>query len=115
MQFSAKVRYIRYSPNKLRPLVDVIRGKHVKYAIQWLNTSSLMRAVPIKKMIESAAANAKSLQDVDLENLRIKDIRVDQGRIQRYYKPGAMGRSNVQRKRFSHMLVVLESVEKKEA
>lgn len=115
MQFSAKVRYLAYSPYKLRPITDAIRGKTARYAIQWLNTSALQRAVPVKKMIESAVANAKNLQDVALDALRIKDLRVDQGRIQRYYKPGAMGRANVQRKRFSHMSVVLESVDKKEA
>ncbi len=115
MQFSAKVRYLRYSPYKLRPLVDAIRSKSVTYALQWLATSSLKRAVPVKKMLESAVANAKHLQDVSPDKLRIKDMRVDQGRIQRYYKPGAMGRSNIQRKRFSHMSVVLESIDKKEA
>ena len=40
--------------------------------------------------------------------LMIKDIRVDQGPIFRYFKPGAMGRANIQRKRFSHMSVILE-------
>lgn len=45
MQFSAKVKYIGYSPFKLRPLADVVRGKTARYAIQWLNTSALKRAV----------------------------------------------------------------------
>lgn len=115
MQFSAKVRYVSYSPFKLRPLADAVRGKPARYAIHWLNTSALKRAVPVKKLIESAVANAKHLQAVAMDDLRIKDLRVDQGRIQRYYKPGAMGRANVQRRRFSHVSVVLESVDKKEA
>lgn len=115
MQFSAKVRYISYSPFKLRPLADVVRGKTARYAIQWLNTSSLKRAVPMKKLIESAVANAKNLQDVELDALRVKELRVDQGRTQRYFKPGAMGRANIQRRRFSHISVVLEPIDKKEA
>lgn len=114
MQFGAKVRYVGYSPFKLRPIADAIRGKTARYAIQWLRTSALKRAVPLKKLIESAVANAKHLQDVALDVLRIKDLRVDHGRMQRYYKPGAMGRANIQRKRFSHISVLLESIDKKE-
>ncbi len=116
MQFSAKVQYIRISPSKLRVLVDPIRKKSAKYVIQWLTTLSINRAVPIKKMIESAVANAKHLQDVGIDDLSVKEIRVDQARIQKSYKPGAMGRANPQRKRYSHMKVILESksVEKKE-
>jgi large subunit ribosomal protein L22 len=118
MQFVAKSRYIRFSPYKLRPLVDVIRGKNVKYALNWLEICALKRAVPIKKIVESAAANAKNLQNIDIENLAISDIRVDEGPSYHYSKPGAMGRSDIQRKRLSHIKVVLtpiESTQKKEA
>lgn len=108
MQFNAKARYIRYSPYKLRPVADVVRGKNVQYALQWLTTSGLKRSVPIKKMIESAAANAKQLHNVDSNQLAIKEIRIDQGPMYRYFKPGAMGRANIYRRRFSHMSVILE-------
>lgn len=113
MQFKARANYIRYSPFKLRPLVDVVRSKDIEHALKWLATVPLKRAVPIRKMLESAVANAKSLQNMQLELLRIKDIRVDHGPLYRYFKPGAMGRANAQRRRFSHMSVVLESVDKK--
>jgi large subunit ribosomal protein L22 len=63
-------------------------------------------------MIESAVANAKYLHNVNAEKLFIKEIRVDQGPIHKYFKPGAMGRANVQRKRFCHMSVILERTEK---
>lgn len=114
MQFSAKARNITCSPDKLRPLVDAIRGKNVGYALNVLATIPLKKAVPVKKLIQSAAANAKSLENIEAEDLMIKDIRVDQGSIFRYFKPGAMGRAAVQRRRFSHMSVVLESIEDKE-
>ena len=114
MQFSAKSRYIRCSPYKLRPLADVVRGKSAKQALDWLATCALKRAVPVRKMIESAVANAKQLQDVNIDQLAVQEIRIDQGPIHRYYKPGAMGRANVVRKRLSHMSVVLEPVGKKE-
>ncbi len=115
MQFNAKARYIRFSPYKLRPLADEIRGKRVGAALNWLSTSALKRALPLTKVVESAAANAKQLKDVDVQQLQIKEIRVDQGPAYKYFKPGAMGRANVYKRRFSHISVVLEPVETKEA
>ena len=111
MQFGAKAKYIRYSPYKLRPLADVLRGKNVRYALNWLTTCPLQKVRPIKKLIESAAANAKSLQNVDANALTIKTICVDQGPSYRYFKPGAMGRANPCKKRLSHISVVLEKVQ----
>lgn len=108
VQFVAKARYIRYSPYKLRPIADVIRGKDVVYALNWLTTYSTQRVEPIKKVLESAVANAKNLQNVESAALAIKEIRIDQGPIHRYFKPGAMGRAMVQRKRMSHLSVILE-------
>ena len=111
MRFGAKAKYIRQSPYKLRPLADVLRGKSVDYALNWLTTYACKRVRPIKKLIESAAANAKNLNNVEANGLVIKAICVDQGPAFRYYKPGAMGRSNPQRKRFSHISVTLETIQ----
>lgn len=108
MQFSAKVLFLPISPFKLRPFIDVVRGKNVEQAIRWLSTLTVKRSVPIKKMIESAAANAKNLKNIDVADLKISDIRVDHGPMYKYFKPGAMGRSNIYRKRFSHASVILE-------
>jgi large subunit ribosomal protein L22 len=108
MQFSAKNRFLSISPFKLRPFADVVRGKNVEQAIRWFSTVAVKRSVPIKKLIESAAANAKDLHNIAMSDLKIVDIRIDGGPIQKYYKPGAMGRSNPYRKRFSHATVVLE-------
>lgn len=112
MQFVAKSRFVKYSPYKLRPLVAVIRGKNAHYALGWLATYQSQRVLPIRKVLESAVANAKNLQDVGPHDLVVKEIRVDQGPIMRYYKAGAMGRASIQRKRFSHISVVLEEAQK---
>ena len=112
MRFSAKVLFLPISPFKLRPFIDVVRGKSVEQAIRWLSTLTVRRSVPIKKMIESAAANAKNLKNIDIVDLKISDIRVDHCPMYKYFKPGAMGRSNIYRKRFSHASVVLESFAK---
>jgi len=108
MQFGARSRYLRYSPYKLRPLADVLRGKNVQYALNWLSTCPLKKVRPIRKLIESAVANAKNLQNLEADVLKIKIICVDQGPSYRYFKPGAMGRANPQRKRLSHISVILE-------
>lgn len=109
MQFIAKAKYVWYSPYKLRPIVDVVRGKDVLYALNWLSTYRNQRIVPVKKVIESAAANAKNNGNIDVELLKIKEIKVDQGPIHRYFKPAAMGRAAPQRKRLCHISVILES------
>lgn len=114
MEFVSLARYLRFSPFKLRPIADVIRGKSLPFALGWLSTYATKRVDPIKKAVESAVANAKDRENVDLENLRIKEIRVDEGPMFRYFKPGAMGRANVYRKRTSHVRVVLEPIGKSE-
>jgi len=111
MEFTAKARYLSYSPYKLRPLVDVVRGKNALYAINWLRTYRSQRSEVVSKVLDSVLANAKNLKNIEPENLFIKEIRVDQGPIHRYFKPGAQGRANPQRKRLCHMKIVLESKE----
>jgi large subunit ribosomal protein L22 len=108
MQFNAKSKYLSISPYKLRPFADVIRGKNVAKALRWLSTVKVKRSIPIKKLIQSAAANAKDLKNIEAYELVIADIRIDQGATFKYFKPGAMGRSNIYRKRFSHASVTLE-------
>lgn len=111
MQFIAKARFIHFSPYKLRPMADVIRGKNVRYAIDWLTTYAVKKAVPVRKVVESAVANAKHLNNLDVSTLIIKEIRVDQGPMHKSFKPGAMGRANVIRKRYSHISVIVETLD----
>jgi large subunit ribosomal protein L22 len=109
MQFIAKASYIRYSPYKLRPLADVIRGKSASFALGWLTTYRNQRAEALKKLVESVVANAKNSKNVGIEELSVKEVRVDQGPIFRYFKPGAQGRAMPQRKRLSHISIIMES------
>jgi large subunit ribosomal protein L22 len=109
MRFVAKAKYIRCSPYKLRPLAAAIRGKGAVYALGMLKTAAMRRAVPMLKVLESAVANAKDRGNVEIAQLLIKEFRVDQGPMFRYFKPGAMGRSMMQKKRLCHLSVILES------
>ena len=105
MSFISKARNLRFSPYKLRPLADIIRGKDVVFALNWLDTCRMRKAEPIKKALQSAVANAKDRAELEAKDLLIEEVKVDQGPIFRYYKPGAMGRANPQRKRFSHISI----------
>ncbi|MBX9838260.1 MAG: hypothetical protein K2X69_08060, partial [Silvanigrellaceae bacterium] len=68
------------------------------------------KAMPIKKALASAAANAKNLSQIAATDLKVSEIRIDAGPFHKYFKPSAMGRSLVQRKRLSHIVVVLEQI-----
>jgi large subunit ribosomal protein L22 len=110
MQFTAKARFVHYSPYKLRPIADVVRGKTASYALAWLTTYKNQRTIALEKILKSCVANAKNM-NVAQELLVVRQICVDQGPIHRYFKPGAQGRAMTQRKRLCHISVVLESRE----
>jgi large subunit ribosomal protein L22 len=109
----AKSKYVRISPYKLRLITDVVRGFSVEKALSWLKVNENRRVKPIFKIIFSAYSNAKNLHkdDVSIKNTFIKEIRVDNGPSVVYFKPGAMGKASVQRKRTSHLYVVLKKME----
>lgn len=112
MQVKAKSRFVQISPYKLRPIVDVIRGYSVDKALAWLNSCALRKVKPIAKTVYSAYSNGKNLDSTvkSPAEFYLKEIKIDQGPIVKYFKPGAMGRASIQRRRFSHIEVVLEKV-----
>lgn len=114
MEFTAKALGIQISPLKLRLLVNQVRGKKALYALEWLKTCAMRRAEPVYKVIASAVANAKQLKNIDVSQLVVEEIRVDQGPVYKYFKPGAMGRANAQRRKSSHIKVIVKSVDNKE-
>lgn len=111
MQVSiAKSKNIRVSPYKLRPYADVIRGKSFVEALAYLKAHEVKKVRSIIQVLLSAYANARSLQKSkpeNVENLFVEKIFVDAGSMLKYYKPAAMGRAAVQRRRLSHLTVVL--------
>ncbi len=102
-------KYIRISPYKLRPYADVIRGSSVDKAYAWLKTCAVKRAEPLLKALASAYANAQVKHpEIDsMATLTVKEVRIDQGPIVKYFKPAAMGRAAPQRKRMSHITVIV--------
>lgn len=106
----AKSKFIRVSPYKLRPLADVIRGRSVNEAFACLKTCGIKRARVLLKTLFSAYSNARHKNpEIDsMEKVFVKEIRIDQGPIIKYFKPGAMGRANEQRKRMSHLEIIVD-------
>ncbi len=113
MEAKAVAKFIRMSPRKVRQVADVVRGKQVEEAINILHFTNKKASGPVEKVIRSAVANAVNKEEgakLDPESLFIKEIRVDQGPTMRRYRPRAMGRVTIIRKRFCHISVVLTDV-----
>ena len=108
-QAKATLSNYRQSPRKVRIVADMMRGKRVEDAIITLSFVPKRSAEPLKKLLESAVANAKNLS-IPLENLVVKTIGVDGGKILYRRLPMSRGRAFVMRKRTSHVNIVLEEV-----
>ncbi len=108
MEVTAKLRYLRMSPRKVRLVADLIRGKNVNEALTILNLSVKKAAKPLKKLLESAIANAKQTGKIDIDNLYIYRLTVDEGPTLKRFRPRAMGRATMIRKRTSHITIKLK-------
>ncbi|MEW6622247.1 MAG: 50S ribosomal protein L22 [Bacillota bacterium] len=107
MEARAIAKYIRISPNKVRQVADLIRGKGVEEALAILRYTPKRASDPISKVIKSAAANAEHNYEMDAEKLIVSTILVNQGPTLKRFKPRAMGRADRIRKRTSHITVVV--------
>lgn len=104
---SATLRFLRMSPRKVRLVVDVVRGLSVAEALAQLKFSPKGAARPVRKLIESAVANAVHNDKLDKDALFISAMTVDQGPTYKRTRPRAFGRAAMIRKRTSHVHVVL--------
>ena len=108
MESRAVGRYMRISPQKMRLIMDEVRGKKVDEAIRLLSFSPKRGARVLRKLINSAVANAEANKEVDVDTLYIKRVYADQGPIMKRFRPRAMGRASRIRKRTSHLTVILD-------
>jgi large subunit ribosomal protein L22 len=107
MEAKAAAKYVRISPRKIRLLMRSIKGKRVGEALNLLAFAPQKGAPLLRKLINSAVANANQYPDTDVDSLYIKDIYADEGPILKRFRPRAMGRATRIRKRTSHLTVVL--------
>lgn len=105
---TAKLNNYRQSPRKVRVVTDAIRGKSIKEAKNRLNFITKRATGPLLKLLNSAVANAKNL-GLNEDGLKIKEIRVDSGKILYRRRPVAHGAAHPIRKRTSHVKIVLEA------
>ena len=107
METSAVARYIRISPRKVRLVMDELRGKKVEEALNMLTFSTQKGGRILKKLINSAVANAQQNSGVDVDKLYIYRIFADEGPTLRRFIPRAQGRATRILKRTSHLTVIL--------
>jgi large subunit ribosomal protein L22 len=107
MEVAAKLRYARISAQKVRLVADQVRGKPVEQALQLLSFSPKKAAAIVKKVLESAIANAEHNEGADIDELKVSTIYVDDGPSMRRWQARAKGRVNHIIKRTSHVTVMV--------
>jgi large subunit ribosomal protein L22 len=110
METKAEARFVRVSPRKVRLLMDEVRGKMVGDARLMLTFAPQKGASILKKVIDSAVANAEHNNDCDVDSLYIKRIYGNEGPTLKRWRPRAQGRATRIRKRTSHLTVILDEL-----
>ena len=116
MEAKAKARFVRVTPQKARRVVDLIRGKQALEAVAVLEFAPQAASEPVRKVVQSAIANARVKADVaseafDERELVVREAFVDEGPTLKRFQPRAQGRAFQILKRTSHITVVLATPE----
>ncbi|GBD33857.1 50S ribosomal protein L22 [bacterium HR34] len=112
MAVKAKLKYLRIAPRKVRLVADMVRGKKVNDALDILSFVVKRAAKPLKKLLQSAIANAENNFKLDKDNLFISKILVNEGPKLKRFMPRAMGRAFMIQKKTSHIEIELDEIKK---
>jgi len=107
METRAVAKFVRISPRKIRLVMDQVRGKQIGEALNMLSFAPQRGARILKKLVNSAIANAEQNTSVDVDSLYIMRVYADEGPTLKRWRPRAQGRATSIRKRTSHLTVVL--------
>jgi large subunit ribosomal protein L22 len=107
MQVAAKLKYARISPQKCRLVADLVRGKPVGQAISTLRYTPKKGAVLVRKVLESAVANAEQNHNADIDALKVDRIEIDAAPMFKRFHARAKGRGNRIVKRNSHITILV--------
>ncbi|MBK5968172.1 MULTISPECIES: 50S ribosomal protein L22 [Thiorhodovibrio] len=107
MQAEATLKFARISAQKARLVADQIRGQHVETALNDLAFSTKKGAVMIRKLLESAIANAENNAGADIDELRVAAIQVNEGPTMKRIRARAKGRASRILKRTSHITLTV--------
>ncbi|MCP4214474.1 MAG: 50S ribosomal protein L22 [bacterium] len=110
MQVKAVSRYVRISPQKVRRLIDAVKGENAETGLNILKFMPQKAAKILGKVVKSAVANADQNPDIDVDNLVIMNVTADQGPMLKRFKARARGRGTRILKRTSHITVILAEV-----
>ena len=106
MEATATLKYLKVSPQKVRLVVDMVRGKKVEEALQILRFTKRPVAKDLAKLVRSAVANAENKEaNVDTDDLVVSKIYVDEGPREKRVQPAPMGRAYRIQKRQAHVTV----------
>lgn len=108
MEITAKIRMIRISPRKVRIVGALIKKRNINDAMGILTYMPQKASFILKKLLDSAIANARQKKYVDIDNLYVKNVIVDGGPMMKRFLPRAMGRATKIRKRMSHITMILD-------
>lgn len=111
MKVPAHARYVRQSPTKVRAVLDTVRGLPVDDALVSLAITDRRAAGTVKKVIESAVANALENHDIPSEDLVVAEAYANEGPTLKRYRPRARGRATQILKRTSHITIVVANDE----
>ncbi len=107
MQAEATLKYARISAQKARLVADQIRGQRVEQALNTLAFSTKKGAGIVKKVLESAIANAEHNEGADIDELKVESVQVNEGPTMKRIMPRAKGRANRIMKRTSHITLTV--------
>ncbi|HEY8540369.1 MAG TPA: 50S ribosomal protein L22 [Steroidobacteraceae bacterium] len=107
MQVAAKLRFARISPQKCRLIADMVRGKPVGLALNTLRYTPKKGAKIVRKVLESAIANAENNLSADVDELKVEKITVDAAPVFKRFHARAKGRGTRIWKRNSHIVVTV--------
>lgn len=110
MEAKAIAKYVRMSPSKIKPVVDLVRGKDLNEALTILKFTPGKGAEIVEKVVQSAAANA-DVKDMNADNLYVSEIFAHQGPTMKRWKAGSQGRASIILKRSSHVGCTLREKE----
>jgi large subunit ribosomal protein L22 len=110
MEARATAKYIRISPQKVKLVVDLVRGKKIGDAQKILMFTRKYAASAVGKVLSSAVANARQNANMDENILYVKEIFVDQGPSLKRWRARAQGRAAAIKKRMSHITIILKEV-----
>jgi large subunit ribosomal protein L22 len=110
MESKAVAKHIRMSPQKVRLVADLIRGKKVQEARNVLLYTRKYAAGIVANVLKSAVANAAQNPSIDENILYVKEVFVDQGPALKRWRARAQGRAAGIKKRSSHITVILDEI-----